>query len=64
MHHWLFRASPGRSSTAEDYLTAELVEALSQQQREVLWLGRDFALSDKWEGERQRERGQVRWGVL
>ena len=26
--------------------------------------GRDFSLSDKWESERQRERGQVRWGVL
>jgi ectoine hydroxylase-related dioxygenase (phytanoyl-CoA dioxygenase family) len=66
MHHWLFRASheADHRFRFEDYLTEELVAALSQEQREVLWLGREFALSDKWEVERRRERGQVRWGVL
>ena len=66
MHHWLFRAAheADHRFRFEDYLTEELVAALSEEQREVLWLGRDFPLSDKWESERQRERGQVRWGVL
>lgn len=66
MHHWLFRAAheADHRFRFEDYLTADLIEALSEGQREVLWLGRDFELSDKWAGERQRERGRVRWGVL
>ena len=66
MHHWLFRRphEADHRFRFEDYLTEELIEALSEDQRQVLWLGREFALSDKWEGERQRERGQVCWGVV
>ena len=46
MHHWLFRAAheADHRFRFEDYLTEELVAALSEEQREVLWLGRDFPL--------------------
>jgi hypothetical protein len=65
MHHWLFR-EPGADNHRfpfDDYLTSELIEALTPEQRQVLWLGREFELDPKWEAERERERGKVSWGV-
>ncbi|NKB70406.1 MAG: hypothetical protein GKR89_25325 [Candidatus Latescibacteria bacterium] len=66
MHHWLFReaASPNHRFRFEDYLTEELIEALTPEQRQVLWLQRDFDLDPTWENERQAEGGQVFWSVL
>lgn len=66
MHHWLFReaSSDNHRFHFEECLTEELVAALTDEQRRVLWLGREFALDEKWEKERQREGGKVRWGVV
>lgn len=66
MHHWLFREgdSDNHRFRFEEYLTDELVAALTPQQRQVLWLGRDFELDPKWDAERRREAGKVRWGVV
>ena len=66
MHHWLFRESDSGNHRFhfEDYLTADLVDALTPEQRDVLWLGRDFDLDPAWEKERERERGCVSWGVI
>lgn len=65
MHHWLFRESSAANHRFhfEEYLTAELIEALTPDQRKVLWLDRDFKIDPKWDGERQREHGRVRWGI-
>ncbi len=46
------------------YLTAELIDRLTGEQREVLWLGRAFDLDPKWDSEREREYGQVQWSVI
>ena len=35
--------------------------ALTDEQREVLWIGRDFELDPKWDWERQQ--GALLWGV-
>ncbi len=66
MHHWLFReaTSDNHRFHFKECLTEELVAALTDEQRRVLWLGREFALDEKWRGERQREGGKVRWGVV
>lgn len=65
MHHWLFRESTADNHRFrfQQYLTAAAIEGLTTQQREVLWLDRDFSLDPKWDGEREREGGQVQWGV-
>ena len=66
MHHWLFRESSAANHRFhfEEYLTEELVEALTPEQKKVLWIGRGFDLDPKWDGEREREAGRVRWGVV
>ena len=66
MHHWLFRESSSANHRFhfDDYLQPELIDALTPEQRQVLWLERDFDLDDKWEKEREIELGQVSWGVV
>ena len=66
MHHWLFRESAAANHRFDftGYLGPELVERLSEEQREVLWLGRQFDLDPKWDSEREREYGQVQWSVI
>ena len=65
MHHWLFResASANHRFRFEDYLTQELVTALTPEQKQVLWLGRPFDLDPAWEAERRAEGGQVFWSI-
>lgn len=65
MHHWLFRESTAANHRFhfEKYLSTPAIEGLTEQQQEVLWLGRDFPLDPKWDGERERELGQVSWSV-
>ena len=48
----------------DDLLTDDLLSSLSQAQREVLWIGRGQELDPRFEQERERERGKVRWGVV
>ena len=43
---------------------SELIDQLTDEQREVLWLGRDFALDPKYAKERERELGRVRWSTV
>ena len=66
MHHWLFRESAAANHRFDftRYLTAELIDRLTGEQREVLWLGRPFDLDPKWDSEREREYGQVQWSVI
>lgn len=66
MSHWLFRdgASNDHRFHFEDVLTVELIEALSSEQRDALWLGRDFEIAEGYRKEREREKGKVAWGVV
>jgi ectoine hydroxylase-related dioxygenase (phytanoyl-CoA dioxygenase family) len=66
MHHWLFRESDSNNHRFrfEEYLTEELINTLTMQQLRVLWLGRDFELDPKWDGERKREAGRTQWGLV
>ena len=66
MHHWLFREpeADNHRFRFEEYLSAELVAELSDEQRRVLWLGRDFALDSRYATERERELGRVRWSTV
>ena len=66
MHHWLFResASGNHRFKFEDYLSEELIGALTVEQRQVLWLGRAFELDPTWDKEREKELGRVRWGTI
>lgn len=66
MHHWLFRepASPNHRFRFDDYLTPELVARLTDEQRRVLWLGREFELDPAYAAERERELGRVRWSTV
>lgn len=66
MHHWLFRdhTASNHRFTFEDYLTPKLIDQLTEEQREVLWLHRDFDLDPKYEKERERELGNVQWSVV
>jgi ectoine hydroxylase-related dioxygenase (phytanoyl-CoA dioxygenase family) len=66
MHHWLFR-EPGSDNHRfrfEEYLTPALVQALTPQQRQVLWLERDFEICQTYQKERERELGKVSWGII
>ena len=47
----------------EEYLTDALVERLSTEQKRVLMLGEPFEIDPQYHGERERERGRVRWGT-
>ena len=52
--------------TAEIYPvppTAE-VAGLSEEQRQVLWLGREFEIDSTYAAERERELGRVRWSTV
>ena len=66
MSHWLFRggASDNHRFHFEDVLTEELIDALSPEQRDALWLGREFAIAEIYREEREREKGKVVWGVV
>ena len=66
MHHWLFRdpASANHRLRFAEYLTPELIERLTDEQRQVLWLGRDFELDPSYAAERERELGRVRWSTI
>lgn len=66
MHHWLFREpeADNHRFRFEEYLTAELIAEMSDEQRRVLWLGRDFALDSTYAKERERELGRVRWSTV
>ena len=64
MSHWLFHphAIDNHRFTWGDYLTPELLDALSPEQREVLWLDREFDIDPSYERERSRELGRVTVG--
>ncbi|MBS11799.1 MAG: hypothetical protein CME19_09385 [Gemmatimonadetes bacterium] len=66
MHHWVFRhpSEDNHRFAWQDYLTEELIEGLSQDQKDALWLDRDFEIHEKYVGERERELGKVMWGVV
>ncbi len=66
MSHWLFRdgASDDHRFHFEEVLTGELIEALSPEQRNALWLGREFEIAEVYREERGRELGKVAWGVV
>ena len=65
MSHWLFHPHTidNHRFTWGDYLTPELLDALSPGQREVLWLDREFAIDPAYDRERSRELGRVTWGM-
>ena len=65
MSHWLFRdgACDDHRFHFEDVLTEELIEALSPEQRDVFWLGREFEIAEAYLEEREREKGKVVWGM-
>ncbi len=65
MHHWLFREAFADNHRFDftKYLTPALIERLPPEQREALWLGREFSIDSKWTGERERELGKVFWLV-
>ena len=65
MSHWLFHPHTvdDHRFTWRDYLTPELLDALTPEQREVLWLDREFSIHPKFDAERARELGRVSWGV-
>ncbi len=65
MSHWLFHPHTidNHRFTWGDYLTPELLESLSPEQREVLWLDREFAIDPAYDRERARELGRVAWGM-
>ncbi len=66
MSHWLFRdgACDDHRFHFEDVLTEDLIETLSPEQRDALWLGRDFEITERYLQEREREKGKVAWGVV
>ena len=65
MHHWLFRPSHihDHRFNFSCCLTRDLINRLSVNQRQVLWLDRMFNLSEKWEKERKREGAKIKWGI-
>lgn len=65
MHHWLFRHpdADNHRMTFCDYLTEDLISVLTDEQREVLWLDRDFDIHERYHAERERELGKVFWGI-
>ncbi|HZP81754.1 MAG TPA: hypothetical protein VFB21_08975 [Chthonomonadaceae bacterium] len=66
MHHWLFRKvrDGGFRFHWADYLTPELVAALTPEQRSLLRLGHDDPIDAGYQGEVARERGKVFWSVV
>ena len=66
MSHWLFHPQTidNHRFTWGDYLTPALLGALTPEQREVLWLDREFDIDPAYEEERGRELGRVEWGIV
>ncbi len=66
MSHWRYYQSSydNHRFTFNDYLTPELIECLTPDQREVLWLDRDFEVCPRYQPNRERELGNVKWGLL
>ncbi|MEE2657593.1 MAG: phytanoyl-CoA dioxygenase family protein [Candidatus Latescibacterota bacterium] len=66
MHHWLFRDADvdNHRFDFDTYLAPELIARLTPEQRQVLWLGRDFEIDPRYDREREAERGRVRWSLL
>lgn len=66
MSHWLFRAGgcDDHRFHFEDVLTVDLIDALTPEQRDALWLGRDFEIAKVYREEREKEKGKVVWGVV
>jgi len=66
MHHWIFRhpTEDNHRFTWRDYLTDELIDSLTEEEKQPLWLDRDFETHQKYAPERERELGKVRWGVV
>ena len=65
MHHWVFRhpSEDNHRFTWRDYLSEDVIASLSQDQKDALWLDREFEIHEKYLAERERELGRVRWGV-
>ena len=66
MHHWLFRGPEANNHRFrfDEYLSDELVAGLNEEQRQVLWLGREFEIDPTYAAERERELGRVRWSTV
>lgn len=66
MHHWVFRhpSEDNHRFTWRDYLSEDLIGALSEDQRTALWLDREFEIHERYRAERERELGKVMWGVV
>jgi hypothetical protein len=66
MSHWLFHPHDRNNHrfNFNEYLTPELVDSLDQDQKDVLWLDRDFELDPNFAKERESELGKVMWGVV
>jgi len=66
MHHWLFRdhTAPNHRFTFRDYLTSELLDHLTPEQHDVLYLDREFDIDPKYHSERERELGKISWSVV
>ena len=66
MSHWLFRdgTCDDHRFHFEDVLTEGLIEALPPEQRDALWLGREFEIAEVFQEEREQETGKVVWGVV
>lgn len=65
MSHWFFHPHTvdDHRFTWRDYLTPDLIDALTPEQREALWLGREFNTHPRFEAERAQELGCVSWGI-
>lgn len=65
MHHWRF--SPADVDVHrirfEEHMTQELLDALSPEQKAVLWIGRDFEIAPVYTAEYEKRRGQLLWDV-
>ncbi|MFT5367233.1 MAG: hypothetical protein ACI8V2_002191 [Candidatus Latescibacterota bacterium] len=66
MHHWLFRKSDAANHRFhfEDCLTPELIAQLTPEQRQALWLNREFDIDPKYAKEQENENGKVFWSVI
>ena len=65
MHHWRF--CPGdihqHRIRFEEHMSPELLRSLSAEQREVLWVGRDFDIAPRYTKEYEGRKGKLLWGV-
>ncbi len=65
MHHWLFRPSHihDHRFNFSNCLTKELINKLTSNQRQILWLNGKFNLSRKWLVEHEWEGDKIKWGI-